>query len=124
MIIWIRCLHKEEEEIFVAKYKVGDELIIVKDPKKETSKLKELTYLKYESEYAQMSWGLKILDVEYDQPNVTLTYSNVDGETNKVFAVCNDIENFDQEKVLEKALLKAFQNEIINISVVKNKKLK
>lgn len=108
----------------MAKYKVGDELIIVKDPKKETSKLKELTYLKYESEYAQMSWGLKILDVEYDQPNVTLTYSNVDGETNKVFAVCNDIENFDQEKVLEKALLKAFQNEIINISVVKNKKLK
>ncbi|MBL4932378.1 MULTISPECIES: hypothetical protein [Clostridium] len=108
----------------MAKYKVGDELIIVKDPKKETKKLKELTYLKYENEFAQMSWGLKILDVEYDKPNVTLTYSNVDGETNKVFAVCNDIENFDQEKVLEKALLKAFQNEIINISVVKNKKFK
>ncbi|MDD7792992.1 hypothetical protein [Clostridium sp. 'White wine YQ'] len=108
----------------MAKYKVGDELIIVKDPKKETKKLKELTYLKYENEFAQMSWGLKIIDVEYDKPNVTLTYSNVDGETNKVFAVCNDIENFDQEKVLEKALLKAFQNEIINISVVKNKKIK
>ena len=108
----------------MAKYKVGEELIIVKDPKKETKKLKELTYLKYENEFAQMSWGLKIIDVEYDKPNVILTYSNVDGETNKVFAVCNDIENFDQEKVLEKALLKAFQNEIINISVVKNKKLK
>ena len=40
--------------------------------------------------------------------------------TNKVFADCRDIENFDKQKVLEKALLKAFQNEIINISVVKN----
>jgi len=55
---------------------------------------------------------------------VTLTYRNVDGEVNKVFAVCRDIENFDQEKVLEKALLKAFQNEIINISVVKNTNFK
>ena len=32
-----------------------------------------------------------------------------------------DVENFNHEKVLEKALLKAFQNEIINITVTKNK---
>ena len=41
-----------------------------------------------------------------------------------VFAECRDIENFDQQKVLEKALLKAFQNEIIKISVVKNSAIK
>ena len=43
------------------------------------------------------------------------------GFVNKVFAECRDIENFHKEKVLEKALLKAFQNEIINITVSKNK---
>lgn len=104
----------------MAKYKVGDELIIVNDPSKEKQKLKELTQLKVEDDFAQISWGLKIIKVEYDKPYVTLTYSNVAGEINKVFAECKDIENFDQEKVLEKALLKAFQNEIINISVIKN----
>jgi hypothetical protein len=108
----------------MAKYKVGEELIIVNDENVEKKKLKELTYLKTDEDFAQISWGLKIIDVEYNNPNVTLTYRNVDGEINKVFAVCRDIENFDQEKVLEKALLKAFQNEIINISVVKNTNLK
>lgn len=108
----------------MAKYKVGDELIIVNDESREKKKLKELTYLKYEEDYAQISWGLKIIDVEYNNPNVTLTYRNLDGDINKVFAVCRDIESFDQEMVLEKALLKAFQNEIINISVVKNTKKK
>ena len=93
----------------MAKYKVGDELIIVNDPTQEAEKLKELTHL-----------SVEILNVEYDNPNITLTYKNASGEKNKVFAVCNDVENFDQEKVLEKALLKAFQNEIINISVMKN----
>lgn len=104
----------------MAKYKVGDELIIVNEPGKEEEKLKELTHLTTNGEYAQISWGLKIVDVEYDKPYVTLTYRNVAGELNKVFAECKDIENFDNQKVLEKALLKAFQNEIINISVVKN----
>lgn len=104
----------------MAKYKVGDELIIVNDPSEETEKLKELTHLTIEDNYAQLSWGVKVLNVEYDKPNVTLTYRNFKGEKNKVFAVCKDIENFDQEKVLEKALLKAFQNEIIDISVGKN----
>ncbi|MBS4804326.1 MAG: hypothetical protein KIC47_02165 [Clostridium sp.] len=104
----------------MAKYKVGDELIVINDPSEEKERIRELTKLTKEDDYAQISWGIKILDVEYDKPYVTLTYRNVDGELNKVFAECRDIENFDHEKVLEKALLKAFTNEIINISVVKN----
>lgn len=108
----------------MSKYKVGDELIIVKNPKEETKRLKDLTALSVDGDYAQISWGLKIVKVEYEKPYVTLTYKNVDGELNKVFAECRDIENFDTEMVLEKALLKAFQNEIINISVVKNSSLK
>lgn len=104
----------------MAKYKVGDELLIINDPNKEKERIKSLTQLTTDGEYAKISWGLKIVDVEYDKPYVTLTYRNVDGEINKVFAECRDIENFEEQKVLEKALLKAFQNEIINISVVKN----
>jgi hypothetical protein len=104
----------------VGKYKVGDELIIVNDPSKDNEKLKELTKLTVDGDFAQISWGIKILEVEYDKPYVTLTYKNVKGEKNKVFSECRDIENFDKEKVLEKALLRAFQNELINISVVKN----
>ena len=100
----------------MAKYKVGDELIIVNDPSKDNEKLKELTKLTVDGDFAQISWGVKILEVEYDKPNVTLTYKNCNGQKNKVFAVCSDIDNFDKEK----ALLKAFQNEIINISSVKN----
>lgn len=104
----------------MGKYKVGDELIVVSDPSEEKDKLRDLTKLTSDGDYAQISWGLKIVDVQYDKPYVTLTYRNVDGELNKVFAECRDIENYDHEKVLEKALLKAFTNEIINISVVKN----
>lgn len=104
----------------MSKYKVGDELIIVNDPTEETEKLRELTRLNVDDNYAQISWGLKIVSVEYDKPYVTLTYRNVNGEINKVFAECRDVANFDHEMVLEKALLKAFQNEIINITVVKN----
>jgi hypothetical protein len=104
----------------MAKYKIGDELLIIKDPNEENQKLKELSKLTIDGDFATLSWGLKIIDVIYDKPNVTLIYRNVNGETNKVFAVCKDIENFDQEMVLEKALLKAFQNEIINISVLRN----
>ena len=104
----------------MGKYKVGDELILINDPGKDNAKLKELTQLTVEGDFAQISWGIKILEVEYDKPNVTLTYKNVKGEKNKVFSECKDIENFDKEKVLEKALLRAFQNELINISVFKN----
>lgn len=102
------------------KYKVGEKLIVVNDPSKDNERLKELSHLTIEDNFAQLSWGIKILRVEYEKPNVTLTYRNIKGENNKVFAICNDIESFDQEKVLEKALLKAFQNEIIDISVFKN----
>ena len=108
----------------MAKYKVGKELIIVNDPTKEKERLKEMSYLTMEDSFAQLSWGIKILDIEYEKPNVTLTYRNVKGEKNKVFAICNDVDSFDQEKLLEKALLKAFQNEIIDISVFKNKSIK
>lgn len=106
----------------MAKYKVGDELIIIHNPSEDEKKLKELTKLEIKEDFAQISWGLKIIDVKYDKPNVTLTYKNLYGVVNKVFAVCTDIENFDEEKVLEKALLKAFQSEIINITVTKNLK--
>ena len=104
----------------MGKYKVGDELILVNDPSKDNDRLKELTKLTVDGDFAQISWGIKILEVEYDKPNVTLTYKNANGQKNKVFSECKDIENFDKEKVLEKALLRAFQNELINVSVFKN----
>lgn len=108
----------------MSKYRVGDELIVIDNPCKETDKLKELTYLNINDDFAQISWGLRITDVEFDKPYVTLTYRNLKGETNKVFAECRDIENFNHQMVLEKALLRAFQNEIINISVFKNNNVK
>ena len=95
----------------MSKYKVGDELLIINDPNEEKEKLKSLSKLTLEGDYAQISWGLKITKIEYDKPYVTLTYTNVDGELNKVFAECRDIENFDQQKVLEKALEKMMENE-------------
>lgn len=105
----------------MAKYKVGDELIIVGSVSEDIEKLKKLSTLEVNGDFAQISWGIKVLNVEYSCPDVTLTYRNVYGEESKVFARCLDIANFDQEKVLEKALLKAFQMEIMNISVLKNK---
>ena len=85
----------------MAKYKVGEELIIVNDPNEEKEKLKEITYLTLDDNVAQFSWGIKILNVEYDMPGVTMTYRNFKGEKNKVYAVCNDTSAFDEEKVLE-----------------------
>ena len=108
----------------MAKYKVGDELLIINDPNAENEKLKSLTKLTLEGDYAQISWGLKIVKVEYDKPYVTLTYTNVDGELNKVFAECRDIEKLHVRSAFSIALLKAFQNEIIKISVVKNSAIK
>lgn len=104
----------------MSKYKVGDELIIVDNPSEEVEKLQNMTKLMVKGDFAEISYGLKIKDVKYEKPNVTLTYRNLFGEENKVFAVCKDIINFDREKVLEKALLKAFQGEISNLSVKKN----
>lgn len=107
----------------MAKYKVGDELIIVNDPTKDQQQLKSISNLTIEGDFATLNWGIKILDVQYDEPNVTLTYKNVNNDVNKVFAICNDIKNFNKEKVLEKALLKAFQQELNSITVLKNSKL-
>lgn len=104
----------------MSKYKVGDELIMVKDPNKETEKFKNLTRLSVDGDFAQISWGLKILNVEYEKPYITLTYKNAKNEVNKVFAECKNPDTYDKEKILEKALLKAFQNEIIDITSFKN----
>ena len=52
----------------MSKYKVGDELIIVNDPNKETERFKKLTHLTVDGEYAQIAWGLKIVDVQYEKP--------------------------------------------------------
>ncbi|KYH28227.1 MULTISPECIES: hypothetical protein [Clostridium] len=105
----------------MGKYKVGDELIVIENEDDDIRKLKEMTELKLNKDnYSKLSLGVKVLGVEYDKPNVTLTYRNIKGDTKKVFAVCRDIQNFDEEKVLEKALLKAFQEEIINLNVTKN----
>ncbi|MGL4991017.1 MAG: hypothetical protein ACRC57_07650 [Sarcina sp.] len=104
----------------MSKYKVGDELFIINDPIKEEQRLKEMSKLTIENSYARLSWGIRVIKTEYDKPNITLTYKNAKGEVNKVFAVCTDVENFDTEKILEKALLKAFQNELIELTVLKN----
>ncbi|MDF2879752.1 MAG: hypothetical protein K0R54_309 [Clostridiaceae bacterium] len=104
----------------MSKYKVGEELIIVDSPSEDVEKLQEMTKLEVRGDFAEISYGLKIKDVKYDRPNITLTYRNLFGEENKVFAVCKDIKNYDKEKVLEKVLLKAFQGEINNLSVNKN----
>lgn len=105
----------------MGKYKVGDELIIIESENEDVKKLNQMIELKVNKyNYAKLTLGLKILDVKYDKPNVILTYRNVTGDTKKVFAICRDIPNFDEEKVLEKALLKAFQEEIINLNVTKN----
>ena len=47
----------------MAKYKVGDELLIINDPNAENEKLKSLTKLTLEGDYAQISWGLKTYKV-------------------------------------------------------------
>ncbi|ABK60752.1 MULTISPECIES: hypothetical protein [Clostridium] len=105
----------------MSKYKVGEELIIIENQHEDVKKLSELIELKVNKEnYSKLTLGIKILEVKYDKPNVILTYRNVTGDVKKVFAICRDIPNFDEEKVLEKALLKAFQEEIINLNVTKN----
>ncbi|AYF54852.1 hypothetical protein G8S49_01945 [Clostridium botulinum C] len=108
----------------MSKYKVGDQLIIIENQHEDVKKISQMIELKVNKDnYSKLTLGIKILNVEYDKPNVTLTYRNVTGETKKVFAICRDIPNFDEQMVLEKALLKAFQEEIININVTKNQGL-
>lgn len=108
----------------MSKYKVGEELIVVENIDEDIKRMKDMTKLNIKGDFAQISWGLKIIDTEYKRPYVILTYRNVYGEENKVIAKCISETHFDKQKVLEKALLKAFQNEIIDITVFKNKKNK
>ena len=109
---------------FMSKYKVGDELIIVENPTKEIETLKKCSNLNVENDFATFSWGLKILNIEYNAPEVVLTVKNARGEINKVFAVCNeDVSNFDREMVLEKALLKAYVDELIKLSTLRSNNL-
>ena len=84
----------------MSKYKVGDELLIIENPNEEKEKLKDLTKLIVNGEYAQISWGLRVINIEYDKPYVTLTYRNIDGKLNKVFAECLDIDNLKKEIIL------------------------
>ena len=108
----------------MSKYQVGDQLIIIESINEEIEKLVKNTELKVsEDNYATLSLGVRIINVEYQQPNVTLTYRNHEGKEAKVFATCLDPDNFDENRALEKALLQAFQNEIIRLSVIKNCKI-
>ena len=108
----------------MAKYQVGEELIVIESINEEIGKLVKSTELKVdENNYANLSLGIRIVKVEYDGPNVTLTYRNHEGKESKVFASCLDPNNFDENRALEKALLQAFQNEIIHLTVIKNCKI-
>lgn len=99
----------------ISKYKVGEELILVENPNKEKNKLKENSHLDYKESYATLTWAIKVIDTQFEGNSVTLTYRNVKGEINKAYATCKDSENFDEEKVLEKAILWAFQKEMVNL---------
>jgi len=108
----------------MAKYQVGDELLIIESINEEMSKLVKSTQLKVdEDNYASLSLGIRIVKVEYSNPSVTLTYRNHEGRENKVFATCLDKDNFDENRALEKALLEAFEHEVIRLTVVKNCKI-
>lgn len=104
-----------------SKYKVGDELIIIDTVDEDIKAISDMSKLEVNGNFAKISWGLRILDVKYEKPYVTLTYRNVYGKKNKVFAECPNADKFDKEKLLEKALLRAFQMEIMDITVTKNK---
>lgn len=108
----------------MGKYRVGDELIVIESINDEIAKLAKHTELKVNDEnYASLSLGIRIVNVEYTSTSATLTYRNHEGKENKVYATCIDPDHFDENRVLEKALLKAFQNEIISLTVVKNIKI-
>ena len=108
----------------MAKYQVGEELIVIESINEEMKKLVKSTVLKVDDDnYANLSLGIRIIKVEYDNPSVTLTYRNHEGIENKVFAKCVDPNNFDENRALEKALLEAFEHEIIHLTAVKNCKI-
>lgn len=105
----------------MSKYKVGDELIIINSELDDNKRLKENCFLEYEDEFSTFSWAIKVVNVEFNEPEVVLSYKTPLSDTvHKVFAVCKDVENFDTEKVLEKALLKAHLQELIKLSTMRN----
>ena len=56
----------------MSKYKVGEELIIIENQHEDVKKLSELIELKVNKEnYSKLTLGIKILEVNYDKPNVT-----------------------------------------------------
>jgi len=115
---------KNKGDILMAKYQVGEELIVIESINEEVKKLVKSTVLKVdEDNYANLSLGIRIVNVEYDNPSVTLTYRNHEGTENKVFAKCTDPNNFDENRALEKALLEAFEHEVIHLTAVKNCKI-
>ena len=61
----------------MSKYKVGDELIIVTDHNQETKKLKDLSLLKKDGAFACLSWGIKIVDVLYEKPEIFYSANDV-----------------------------------------------
>lgn len=108
----------------MSKYQVGEELIVIDSLHENKKKIAKNMELKVsEDNYSNLTLSIKIVKVEYDNPNVTLTYTNYEGKENKIFATCLDPSNFDENRALEKALLKAFQNEVIELSVMKNCKI-
>ena len=106
----------------MSKYQVGEELIVIESINEEIEKLSKSIELKVnENNYARLALEVRIVNIEYDNPNVVLTYRNHEGKENKVFATCVDPDNFDENRALEKALLQAFQNETIHLTVIKNR---
>ena len=68
----------------MAKYQVGEELIVIESINEEMGKLVKSTVLKVDgNNYASLSLGIRIVEVEYDNPNVTLTYRNHEGKKSK-----------------------------------------
>lgn len=105
----------------MSKYKVGDELIIVNSEAEDNEKLQENCFLNYDNNFSTFSWSIKVVNVEFNEPEVVLSYKTpLSDSVHKVFAICKDVDNFDTEKVLEKALLKAHLQELIKLSTLKN----
>ena len=108
----------------MAKYKVGDELLIINSEKEESEKLKKNCFLDFKDDISTFSWAIKVVDIEYNEPEVVLSYkTTLCEEVHKVFAICKDVENFDTQKVLEKALLQAHLKELIKLSTLRDNNL-
>lgn len=108
----------------MSKYRVGDELLVVHNPNEDAEKLKKNSFLTVKDNFSTFSWCLKILNIEYNAPGVTVTYQNPRGEIGKVYASCKkDLNEFDKQMVLEKALLKAYLNEISELSTLRDNNL-